>query len=650
VSQWGFKRNPDSPFRREWGRWVLSWKIWAVMALTRIISSAVLFQSEFRESFGRVLLSVTLGYLAAGLVMAAAGLTVLRNRFSQPPRLSVVAGVWITAGLALYAVTEASLGLTDSDQFNYLSALRFTIAFAIKLAAALMVVSYLLVSRAEVAKLRQSNLRHQQAVSNASGYLNDLRRRNLQALDVSLRPNLDLLLAEAQMVANNTVEFEEFADLPARIQSFGRNEVRVLSHRIAAGDADTDRWQGAPDPTTEQAESWREAAAEIAGTTPNPIIGGVGLFVMTLVWSNAETAQRLADGFAQAIGMALVLALGGLAFRVIGPRSVTNRVVGVLMIYVASLLMCTLVAAGTASYQSIDLQQTPPLVTHSLLLSTQLNLATAAFVVALLITGTVQHRMRLSEQLLEADAQLAAQLESMRRESNAVNQKIAQLLHGTVQSRLALAAIRLADMQDRNSSPEIRKARGAEVVALLESIEAEIEASGDLDFVAPHQPLSERLSSIGADWLGILDFEWQISADAKTELAVRPQLTDQVADIAREAASNARRHGRASRVTVAVTLKRQEPVTLEIRVTDNGRGPTPDASPGLGQTTLGSIGARWVLLRKEEDCTVLLVVLSSFEIPVHNLVQSTIVGSSDTATADSNNAIDSFERAPVANP
>jgi multisubunit Na+/H+ antiporter MnhF subunit len=397
------------------------------MALTRIVSSAVVFQTEYDVSFERLILSVTLGYLAAGLVMAAASVTVLRDRFIRAPRISVVFGVWIAAGLAMYVVSEEILGQAGSHEFTLAIALRFAFAFAAKLLAASAIVSYLLFSRAQVTQLRQAHSRHQQSVDNATPFLNDLRRRNLDALNVSLRPNLNLLLAEAQSAANNHGDVKELSDLPARIQSFGRNEVRTLSHRIAAGEDDIER-RSLPTVEVEQPESWREALGDIVGNDPNPIVGGVFLLLLTVAWSNSLAFATITSSLLQAVALAGVLALGGWAYRVINPSTVKDRVVGSVMIYAAAMLTCAIVALRFDQLPSVP--GSLPQADSTLPLPAQLVLTTAAFIVALLVTGANRRRKRISAQLSEADALLAEQIESMRRESNSVNQRIAQLLHG----------------------------------------------------------------------------------------------------------------------------------------------------------------------------------------------------------------------------
>ena len=82
-----------------------------------------------------------------------------------------------------------------------------------------------------------------------------------------------------------------------------------------------------------------------------------------------------------------------------------------------------------------------------------------------------------------------------------------------------------------------------------------------------------------------------------------------MADIISEAVVNARRHGDASTVAAAVSVAAVAPLVLRITVTDDGHGPTSDTQPGLGHTTLASLGARWALIRDEQRQTVLVITL-----------------------------------------
>jgi signal transduction histidine kinase len=511
-----------------------------------------------------------------------------------------------------------------SHDVAFAGSLRFSLAFTVKIAAVSLAVSYLAVSRRQTERLRQSLNRHKDAVANAAPFLNDLRRRNLDALNVSLRPNLNLLLAEAHAASTNRAAAAEFSDLPERIQSFGRTEVRELSHRIAVGEAEIAQQQR-PELQEEQPEDWREATAEmLTAAPPNPIVGGLLLVALTFAWLSYPTFARFSIGVGLAVCMTLTLAIGGLAFNVINPRTPIGRFVGIFIIFAATLLMNGLMAREALRALPPEILDLESSASGTLSLPVLQVLTSTAFAVALALTGANSRRNRISAQLSQADALWTNQMDSMRRESNAVNQRLAQLLHGTVQSRLALTSIRLAELNEPGGSPELVKARREEVFALLESIENELDQWGEIDFAATHQPLDAVLAAIRADWLGILDCEWQISPEAGQQLTVRPQLTHQVGELAREAVSNARRHGQASRVSIEITLKRTKPVTLEIRVTDNGVGPSSSVTPGLGQTTLGSIGARWVLLRKDEDSTVLLVILTSYEEPVPALREPSV--------------------------
>ena len=97
----------------EWGRWVLSWKIWAALAISRVVLAVVLISTRYDMQAPRSALLVLVAYSLAGLVMALASATVLRRRLTVPPRPAVVVSVWCVAGLTYSATLYLTLPLAD---------------------------------------------------------------------------------------------------------------------------------------------------------------------------------------------------------------------------------------------------------------------------------------------------------------------------------------------------------------------------------------------------------------------------------------------------------------------------------------------------------------------------------------------------------
>jgi len=237
---------------------------------------------------------------------------------------------------------------------------------------------------------------------------------------------------------------------------------------------------------------------------------------------------------------------------------------------------------------------------------------TAAVVGSVLITGSYSQQQAITAELSEAESQLNSQINNLRRTAERIRHRIAQLLHGTIQGRLALASLRLTELRTV-TDPGVAAHSRAEILALLASIEAEFHAVENDSAIAPAitHTLDDKLAIIARDWAGLLHFTSTVHPDASRVLRTRPRLAREVGDIINEAVINARRHGDATTVTAAVTVATESPLALSVTVKDDGNGPTASTHHGLGLAMLASLGARWALLRDEHQHTVLVVILQA---------------------------------------
>ena len=176
-------------------------------------------------------------------------------------------------------------------------------------------------------------------------------------------------------------------------------------------------------------------------------------------------------------------------------------------------------------------------------------------------------------------ARLMQRIEHERRELGLV-------LHGSVQASLNRAALAL-DRWGETFDPHEFPAVVAEVRAALEAVVGAFEAGaplqGSLDVV-----VRDRLRL----WEGAVDCHASVSAEAIA--AADGAVSKTVGDVVGEAITNAMRHGHAERIDVDVTLSGD---WIEVRVRDDGQGPTAGRHPGAGLGTLGRAGISWNLER-----------------------------------------------------
>ena len=172
---------------------------------------------------------------------------------------------------------------------------------------------------------------------------------------------------------------------------------------------------------------------------------------------------------------------------------------------------------------------------------------------------------------------------------------LGNVLHGSVQSSLTSAALRLEQWSATMDGAELPRVI-AEVRTALEGALAAVDigpvAGGSLGEV-----VGERI----ALWSGAVESTVTITDEAR---AIEDSfLIEQVGDIVGEAITNAVRHGHAERISVAIARSRG---SLDIVVSDDGVGPSAHQSAGGGLGHLLRSGYAWTLER-ESAVTVLRV-------------------------------------------
>lgn len=185
-------------------------------------------------------------------------------------------------------------------------------------------------------------------------------------------------------------------------------------------------------------------------------------------------------------------------------------------------------------------------------------------------------------------ADLMARMESERRH-------LGRVLHGSVQSSLTSAALRLEQWSATMDSVELPRVV-SEVRTALEGALAAVEV-GPVVGGSLGEVVLERV----ALWSGAVESTVQISDDARA--IDESFLVEQVGDIVGEAMTNAVRHGHAERISVAIS---RSDTSLDVVVSDDGVGPSAHQTAGGGLSHLLRSGYGWTLER-ESSLTVLRV-------------------------------------------
>lgn len=214
------------------------------------------------------------------------------------------------------------------------------------------------------------------------------------------------------------------------------------------------------------------------------------------------------------------------------------------------------------------------------------------------------HTKARTERQREIESKIADELKIIAKENSIFAQRVwvfrkrwLLLLHGTVQSALTAASTRLQTAQ------EIDEFTIQMVKQDLHRAESAINSSNTdtLNF-------DESIQELKLVWNGICDVTVQVSERAKRALQRNSDAAFCVNEIAKEAISNAVRHGSAS--TATIEIDRIEDDLIQIEVVNDGLASRPKERKGIGSSMLDEICLNWSLTNKSK-----LVYLSA-ELPI----------------------------------
>jgi signal transduction histidine kinase len=104
-------------------------------------------------------------------------------------------------------------------------------------------------------------------------------------------------------------------------------------------------------------------------------------------------------------------------------------------------------------------------------------------------------------------------------------------------------------------------------------------------------------------WAGTIETKWQVAPQALEALRKNPATSECLAEVLREAVSNASKHGKASRMEIAVII---EDSTLVLQAIDNGSSLKTGKTQGLGTELLDDVCSSWSLGANEKTGMILI--------------------------------------------
>ena len=194
----------------------------------------------------------------------------------------------------------------------------------------------------------------------------------------------------------------------------------------------------------------------------------------------------------------------------------------------------------------------------------------------------------LTSQRTQLASELTATIEDLESTISLLSQKewlsrrqVGYVMHGSLQSALNAAVLQLGSAS--NPTPELIESVRGDIAGALARVG--FESGQSYSFEQAQQEISKI-------WAGTIETKWQVSPDALEALRKNPATSECLAEVLREAVSNASKHGKATKVEIAVNI---EDSVLVLEATDNGSSSNTGKTQGLGTELLDDVCSSWSL-------------------------------------------------------
>ena len=535
------------------GRFAIPWILVVLGAPFGLLAGLTNMANPSAEpDLGLWIVNSLIGVIAAIAVLALAEVTFFRHRSAQPVPLWWVVVLGAAAGASRSTVTvwlAYEWSLVDVDPAyaaNRIVSVTILGSVALPLAAL--------------------------ATSVVSSYRTQRRELELQLRDVEVQRMRQTGRTEALREA--LIEQTE-AELALAVESTSADDARAASHRL---------WESTPELSTPRVR-WTHVMRVVLTHNPYPTL------LVVVVWTLAAVGTLVvAVGVVQSL-IQIALSIAGIVGIFSLARWMTDRLpqggVVVLILAIVAMTLWTGVVAPVIAGGSVTGLRIEGLIT-TVVWVPLLVILSGVVVSAVKSSDEVVERLReaIKAEQVAVDAEVA--------ETARVQQELATLLHGSVQSRLlAAAAIIRQPTIAVNGEDDSRIGLEGALAQMSERLSATRSLRSEIDEMV-------RL------WTPLMDVTVEMD-DA--DLPSHTQ--DAIVRIAEEGLSNAYRHGGASQARAAIHFSDEG---VSVCIFDNGRGPDANRTPGLGSAVLDSLApGAWTLERKADGWTVLQVL-----VPLHS--------------------------------
>lgn len=595
----------------------------AISPLTYAIAIPGLFLNSFEaelilpgSGIADALVVATLSAMASGLVLLAADKTVLRSRRQRLMPLWLVLGVYIVCGIVRALVSSASAAAVDAQGPEF--AVR-SLGGVILVVAWLSIIAVVL-DYADRDRQATRELRQQQAQLIAQrDYYDIALAEGRDAISSLVDSVVEPAIAQSELLIRrvNTSELvgandqaDELARLALQVRDRAEGQVRNLSHVLSSGDPQF----GGVDLTARVhtvdeargshwfARSLRQASAidpiQPLAVTLTVLVEAIPLF--TYLFGFRGLLQ------CAVIGSVVVFLFLWLAREILTPRlRHWNQVVRLFTL--TGVVLVTAVLA-TGSIRLWWPPQTDELVAIGV---RSFWVFLVASVVWAIIAASAATTLRSRRDLTATVAEVAWQVEVLRRDLAGVQRGAGQLVHGRVQGRIVAAALAVS-LQARALEQGKPGAQAATPGVLEDAAQILTEARADVREIQADEVRNESadvealLTAVAESWRGVVAVTADVDQSTVAAIDRDWVLANQVAEAAREAVSNAARHGAARSVAIVI-----ESAGAFVKVTarDDGLGVKSVSKAGLGLSQFAEGDGSWSLVGAARSGAILTIMI-----------------------------------------
>lgn len=353
----------------------------------------------------------------------------------------------------------------------------------------------------------------------------------------------------------------------ANVRELAESDVRRLSHELAEASAD-----GFELPRTKRKLTWIGFAKFGGDSSANiPWVLSVGsLQAISLALAIGDTDTTLVVAISLLIGFPVLVFVDSIRKKLVKKSPIWWQIISAPLEY----LVMSLIGVQIVGYVAKDFGNLDKYL-DKFMTAVPIGGMSIWFLIFLIRGFSATYAAR-TKQLAETSKALLDSLTSVRLELVAVRSRLAKLLHGSVQGRLAsvsLALIAAASAKNTTEANNLLSQAKSQLELVKQDLSDAFTIRNDsMDF-------SDRLEELIAGWQGLVEIDLNLDDQIRENLQHNSVLSQKVLESMQECLTNAVRHSAANSVSFNFSLSESK---LIMKARNQGAIQPSGINPGLG--------------------------------------------------------------------